>query len=219
MHESNTGRTAMRIAVVNETSAGDKNKDILAALEGCGHEVINAGMKDRAVQPELTYIHTGFMAAALIHLDKADLVIGGCGTGIGFLNSVAQYPGIIVGLLSSPLDAWLFGQINAGNVISLPLNQGYGWAGDTNLRFLFEKLFSVTPGCGYPPHRADSQAQSRETLRHISGKAHVPFAKIVKTLDDRVIQPALSYPGFLDILDIQTIKDEALKKALLARAR
>ena len=34
----------MRIAVVNETSAADKNADILAALDGRGHEVINAGM-------------------------------------------------------------------------------------------------------------------------------------------------------------------------------
>ena len=35
----------MRIAVINETSAADRNADILAALEGRGHEVINAGMR------------------------------------------------------------------------------------------------------------------------------------------------------------------------------
>ena len=35
----------MKIAVINETSAADKNTDILAALDGRGHEVINAGMK------------------------------------------------------------------------------------------------------------------------------------------------------------------------------
>ena len=30
----------MKIAVINETSAADKNKDVLAALEGRGHEII-----------------------------------------------------------------------------------------------------------------------------------------------------------------------------------
>ncbi len=34
----------MKIAVINETSAADKNKDILAALGGRGHEIINAGL-------------------------------------------------------------------------------------------------------------------------------------------------------------------------------
>ena len=53
----------MRIAVINETSAADKNADILAALSGRGHEVVNAGMTRSGTQPELTYIHTGFLAA------------------------------------------------------------------------------------------------------------------------------------------------------------
>ena len=36
----------MKIAVINETSAADRNAEILAALEGRGHEVINAGISD-----------------------------------------------------------------------------------------------------------------------------------------------------------------------------
>lgn len=42
------------------------------------------------------------------------------------------------GLIQSPLDAWLFGQINGGNCISLALNFGYGWATDINLWFVFD---------------------------------------------------------------------------------
>ena len=207
----------MKIAVINETSAGDKNKDILGALEGFGHEVLNAGMKERGGQPELTYIHTGFLAAALINLGRVDLVVGGCGTGIGFLNSVVQYPNVVAGIISGPLDAWLFAQINAGNVLSLPLNQGYGWAGETNLRFIFEKLFSVTSGCGYPPHRAESQAQSRQTLQAISRTSHLPFAEIVAKLDERVVGPVLAFPGVLDLLQIDAIQDPALRAAFQSR--
>ena len=49
----------MRIAILNETSAADRNVDILRALEGRGHILINAGMKQNGAKPELTYIHTG----------------------------------------------------------------------------------------------------------------------------------------------------------------
>ena len=83
--------------MINETSAADRNADILAALEGRGHEVINAGMKKSGEQPELQYIQTGLMAALLLHLKRVDLVVGGCGTGQGFLNSAMQYPACSAG--------------------------------------------------------------------------------------------------------------------------
>ena len=60
----------MKIAVINETSAGDRNADVMAALEGRGHEVINAGMTKTGGQPELTYIHTGLLAALLINAGR-----------------------------------------------------------------------------------------------------------------------------------------------------
>ncbi len=90
----------MRIAIVNETSAADKNADILAALAGRGHEILNVGMKKSGEQPELQYIHTGFLSALLLNLEIADLVVGGCGTGIGYMNSVMQYPGVVCGLIN-----------------------------------------------------------------------------------------------------------------------
>ncbi len=45
----------MKIAVINETSAADKNVDILSALEGRGHEIINVGMTKNGEKPELLY--------------------------------------------------------------------------------------------------------------------------------------------------------------------
>jgi len=204
----------MRIAVINETSAGDKNQDILQALEAFDHEVLNVGMKKGGTSPELTYIHTGFLGALFLNAGRVDLVVGGCGTGIGFLDSIMQYPQVFCGLLRDSLDAWLFAQINGGNAISLALNQGYGWAGETNLRFLFERLFSVPFGCGYPKHRAESQADSRETLIHLSAATHVPFHEIVKKLPDKVVRPALEFPGVLESLDPSSLEDSALAEAL-----
>jgi len=205
----------MKIAVINETSAADRNKDILAALVGRNHEIINAGMKANGEKPELQYIHTGLMAAILLNLQRVDFVVGGCGTGQGFLNSVVQYPGVVCGHILTPLDAWLFVQINAGNCISLALNQGYGWAADVNLRLVFDSLFSVTSGSGYPAHRSEPQRQSRLSIEAISACTHRTMAEILESLPEEIVKPAMSYPGFAELVDADSIKDAKLKAAFL----
>lgn len=207
----------MKIAVINETSAADRNADILAAIEGRGHTIINAGMTKNFAKPELTYIHTGLLTAILLTLKRVDFVVGGCGTGQGYLNSAMQYPGVFCGHIMNSLDAWLFTQINGGNCISLMLNQGYGWAANENLKFIFDRIFSVESGAGYPPHRRESQQQSRETLAGVSTVTHRPFSEIIATLSDAIVKPTLDYPGVKDLIDVDTIEDEALKAAFLKR--
>jgi len=204
----------MNIAVINETSAAEQNTDILAALEGRGHAILNLGMTERGGVPELSYIHTGLIAALLLTLKRVDFVVGGCGTGQGFLNSVMQYPGVVCGHIQNDLDAWLFTQINGGNCISLALNQGYGWAGDVNLRFIFNRIFSVERGGGYPAHRKEPQRQSRLLLETISKCTHRSFAEIIYSLPDQVVRPALTYPGIQELLDLGRMADPDLAKAL-----
>jgi len=207
----------MKIAVINETSAADRNADILAALEGVGHEVINAGMTRSGAKPELTYINTGLLAALLLNSGRVDYVVGGCGTGQGFLNSVMQYPGVFCGHILNPLDAWLFTQINGGNCVSLMLNQAYGWGSDVNLQFIFERIFSVESGAGYPAHRKESQQQSRLTLESISQISHQAMQKIILALSDEVLMPAIEYPGVWELLDVPSLEDQALAEALETR--
>ena len=167
-----------------------------------------------AKSPGLLYIHTGLMAALLLHLKAVDFVIGGCGTGLGFLNSVLQYPGVVCGHLLTPLDAFLFARINAGNCVSLALNQGYGWAGDVNLRMIFDNLFSPQTGTGYPPHRAEPQHQGRELLARISQVAHKPLPEILSALPDEVIQPAIQFPAFREVLQKEMRTDPEIQKKL-----
>jgi len=207
----------MKIAVINETSAADKNKDIIAALDIFDHKIFNVGMKKNGEEPELTYIDTGFLGALLLNTKRVDFVIGGCGTGQGFLNSAMQYPGVFCGHILSPVDAWLFIQINGGNCISLALNQGYGWAGDINLKFIFEKLFSADHGSGYPEHRKKPQQESREILSNISQKVHLDFEVIVEKIDSNIIEKVLKIPGVWDLLDVESIKNDTLRNILLKR--
>lgn len=185
----------MKIAVVNETSTADRNGEILAALEGRGNETINAGMTRSGEKPELQYIHTGLISALLLYFHAADLVVGGCGTGIGYINSVMQYPGVVCGLIHTPLDAWLFAQINQGNCISLALHQDYSWAGEKSLGFIFDRYFGVENA------RSESQADSRQQLGRISAVTHRDMAGILSGLPDEVLKPAIEYPGFLGLLE------------------
>ncbi len=205
----------MKIAIINETSAADRNPDILAALEGRGHTLINAGMTASGTQPELTYIHTGLLTALFLNTGAADFVLGGCGTGQGYLNAVMQYPGVFCGHILTPLDAWLFTQINGGNCVSLMLNQGYGWASDVNLRMIFDALFSVESGKGYPAHRQASQRESRQVLLKVSEATHCSLVEILLALPENVIKSALTYPGIYTKLGVDNLPDSALKKALI----
>lgn len=207
----------MIIAVINETSAADRNSDIIAALEGRGHDILNLGMKKNGEKPELSYIHTGLMTAILLNLNRVDFVVGGCGTGQGYLESVMQYPGVICGHILNALDAWLFTQINAGNCISLALNQGYGWAADINLKFIFDRIFSVKPGSGYPSYRKKPQAEYRKVLDAVSKYTHKDFAEIIENLPDSIIKPTIEYPGMKEIIDIDNIDNQKLKNAFQKR--
>ncbi len=205
----------MRIAVVNEISAADKNQDILQALDGRSFEVFNLGNTHSTDAVQLLYTHTGLMSALLLHLGAVDMVIGGCGTGIGYLNSVLQYPGVVCGHLLSPLDAFLFARINAGNCVSLALNQGYGWAGGVNLRMIFDELFTPETAAGFPAHRAEPQRQGREMLNIISRAAHRSFVEILQSLPVDFVKHTLSYPAFQPVLFENLAADAELRKVVL----
>ena len=199
----------MKVAVINEISARDKNNDIINALKKVGVKPVNVGMVSGENKVELTYIHTGLMAGILLNLGAVDMVIGGCGTGQGFLVSAMQYPSVFCGLVNEPLDAWLFSQINGGNAVSLALNKGYGWAGNINLEYVFDKLFKDERGRGYPPERADSQRQSRERLANISMSSHKSMQDILCEIDKSILDTIFSHNAFAEL-----IKGDVLNKEL-----
>ena len=213
----------MKAAVINEVSARDKNPYVVKALEKRGIEVCNIGMKEGAFEGEgLTYIHTGLMAGLVVSLGGAEIVVGGCGTGHGFLISAMQYPGVFCGLLESPLDAFLFGQINGGNCVSLALNKGFGWAGDINLDYIFEKLFSEGYGQGYPEARRASQQESRARLKAVSALAHRPMKEILAGLEESVVSAVFGHKPFADFVKngcpSSELRDIILHKYLGGRA-
>ena len=203
----------MRIAVINEFSTKNRNGDVLKALEELGYEPVNLGMKDLEGEPQLNYLETAFLSALALNLKAVDFVVGGCGTGQGYMNALLQYPGTFCGLLTDPTDAFLYSRINAGNCVSLPLNKGYGGGGgDINLKYIFEKLFNDTHGGGYPETRKEFQADLRKILNKRSLNAHKSMEEIVDTMDETILKKALLFPGIRDM--IEEAPESVLKKKI-----
>ena len=190
------GGVFVKIAVITEGSTKHHNADVMKALEGMGHEVVNLGMKNVDGEPDLTYMETGLMTAIALNLKAVDFVVGGCGTGQGYMNAVLQYPGVFCGLIMDPVEAFLYSQVNAGNCISLQLNKGYGGiGGDLNVKYILEKLFNDTYGQGYPAARKAVQVDARKRLETLSQQSHRPMTEILKTIDPQLIRRTLDFPG------------------------
>lgn len=177
----------MKIALINENSQAAKNGMICQALktvvEPMGHEVRNYGMYTAEDASQLTYVQAGILAAVLLNAGAADYVITGCGTGEGAMLACNSFPGVICGHVEDPLDAYTFAQINDGNAIALPFAKGFGWGGDLNLQYIFEKLFAEEGGQGYPRERAVPEQRNKRILDEVKKYTYRDMAKILEDLD------------------------------------
>ncbi len=203
----------MKIALINENSQAAKNDQIYRALkkvaDAKGYEVRNYGMYGAEDKAQLTYVQNGILAAILLNSGAADFVVTGCGTGEGAMLALNSFPGVICGHVATPLDAYTFAQINDGNAISIPFALGYGWGGDLNLEYIFEKLFSEPFGGGYPKERVVPEQRNKKILDGVREKAFRPLSEILKDLDPELVKGAIAGERF-DELFFADAGDEEL---------
>ncbi len=209
----------MRIALINENSQAAKNEMICNALkkvaEPMGHEVVNYGMYNAEDEEQLTYVQAGILAAVLLNSKAADYVITGCGTGEGAMLACNSFPGVICGHVEDALDAYTFAQINDGNAIAIPFAKGFGWGGDLNLEYIFEKLFAEESGQGYPRERAVPEKRNKKILDEVKKETYRDLNTILVSLDQELVKGALKTKGienyfFKDCQD-ETIADTVKK--------
>lgn len=190
----------MKIALINENSQAAKNELIVSTLkkvvEPMGHEVFNYGMYSAEDAAQLTYVQNGILAAVLLNSGAADFVITGCGTGEGAMLACNSFPKVLCGHIESPLDAYLFTQVNDGNCVALPFAENFGWGGELNLQYIFEKLFLAPGGGGYPPERVVPEQRNKKILDSVKEITHVDMVTILKNLDRDLVKGALSGEKF-----------------------
>jgi ribose 5-phosphate isomerase RpiB len=190
----------MKIALINENSQAAKNEVIFNALktvaEPLGHQVFNYGMYGAEDKASLTYVMNGILAGILLNSKAADFVVTGCGTGMGAMLACNSMPGVFCGLVIDPTDAFLFGQINDGNAISMPYAKGFGWAAELNLQDVYRKLFDGERGLGYPKERAAIMAKNRGILKDVKAIANKDMLTVLKEIDQDLLKAAIAGEKF-----------------------
>ena len=204
----------MKIALINENSQAAKNalieKTLREVVEPKGFTVVNYGMYSADDKAQLTYVQEGLLAAILLNSGAADFVVTGCGTGEGATLAMNAFPGVLCGHIVDPSDAYLFSQINAGNAAAFPFAKGFGWGGELNLKYCFEKLFEAAPGGGYPPERVVPEQRNKRILDTVRKAAFKEdLVEILKSLDPELVKGAVAGKNFRELF-FANCKDEKI---------
>lgn len=193
----------MKIAVIQASSQKDKNKLIydcvLQAVKNQDSEVINFG-----IFPEekvmYSYIEIAFMVSLLLESGAVDFVVTGCSSGQGMMLACNSLPGVLCGYVPTPADAFLFGRINDGNAVSLPLGLNFGWAGEINLQSIADRLFDGPFGIGYPQKDAERKKNDTKKLKEINMIAKRKMEDVLLSLDSKLISAACQRKNVYDYI-------------------
>ena len=191
----------MKIAVIQASSQANKNKLIFETVRQYASdcEVFNFGCKEDENE-KYSYIEISLLIGLLLSSGAVDFVVTGCSSGQGMMLACNSMPTVLCGYAPTPIDAYLFAQINNGNAISLPLGEEYTWAGEDNLKKTIEKLFSEPFGQGYPKSEAERKIKDTELLKTIRNDSQIKILELVDKLDQETIDSIMRKKDVIDYM-------------------
>ena len=200
----------MRIAVIQASSQVAKNELIYSVVKkyAAGSEVINFGCFGNE-DNKYSYIEISVLVGLLLSSKSVDLVVTGCSSGQGMMLACNNMPGVLCGYIPTPMDAYLFAQINDGNAVSLPLGEEYTWAGEENLDKTIARLFSEPFGQGYPKSEAERKLADTRLLKNIRNSSQVKMTELLKTLEKPLLYKVLSKKDVVEYV-LENGRDEEL---------
>lgn len=86
-----------------------------------------------------------------------------------------------------------------GNCVALPFAENFGWGGELNLQYTFEKLFCAPGGGGYPPERVVPEQRNKKILDQVKEVTHTDMVTILKNLDRELVRVLYPVPGLRSI--------------------
>lgn len=200
----------MIIAVIQASSQVAKNELIYSAVKkyAADAEVINFGCFGNEEQ-KYSYIEISILIGILLSCKVVDLVVTGCSSGQGMMLACNNMPGVLCGYIPTPMDAYLFAQINDGNAVSLPLGEEYTWLGEENLDMTIAKLFSEPFGQGYPKSEAERKLEDTMLLKSIRSSSQIKMTELLKTLEKPLLDKVLSKKDVVEYV-LENGRDEEL---------
>ena len=182
----------MRIGIIQASSQASKNQLLFDTVKkyAAGDEIINFGCSEN--EPErYTYVEISVLAGMLLASKAVDFIVTGCSSGQGMMLACNSFPGVLCGYAPTPMDAYLFVQINNGNAVSLPLGEEYTWAGYENFENTIAKLFSEPFGRGYPKSEAARKIKDTLLLKEIRIRSQRTAADLLNVLDRSFLEQIL----------------------------
>lgn len=189
----------MRIGVIQASSQASKNQILYAATEEAAgtNEVLNFGCFE-GEQETYSYVETALSAGLLLASKAVDFVVTGCSSGQGMMLACNSLPGVMCGYVPTPQDAFLFGRINDGNAVSVPLGLNYGWLGEMNLRYTLQALFEGPFGTGYPEKDAQRKMRDTALVKTINAASKISMIDLLSKLDRKLRDKVLNWRSVMD---------------------
>ena len=182
----------LKIAVIQASSQAGKNAFIYETVARyAGSDVVNFGCREGG-EPGFSYVEISLLIGMLLYSGAVDFVVTGCSSGQGMALACNSLPGTICGYAPTPMDAYLFCQINNGNALSLPLGEDYTWSGFDNCEATIKAAFSEPFGQGYPKSEAARKLKDTELLKSVRKLSQTGFIEFLEKLDEPLIEKALS---------------------------
>lgn len=191
----------MRIGVIQASSQISKNRILyeLTKKNAVNDEVINCGCFEEETE-EYSYVDIALQAGLLLASETMDFIVTGCSSGQGMMLACNSIPSVLCGYTPAPQDAYLFGRINNGNAVSVPLGLNYGWAGKLNLDYTLHALFSESFGTGYPREEADRKRRDSELVKKLKSTSEVTFTQFLNKLDSSFLSKNLKRSTVTDYI-------------------
>ena len=183
----------MRIAVIQASSQAGKNELLYETVKkyAAGSEVVNFGCRPDEGE-KYSYIEISVLIGLLLGSGAVDFVVTGCSSGQGMMLACNSMPGVLCGYAPTPMDAYLFAQINDGNAVSLPLGEEYTWAGAENFEQTVAKLFSEPFGQGYPRSEAARKLKDTALLKEIRRKSQVEMSELLGKMNEDLLRKVMT---------------------------
>ncbi len=183
----------MIVGIIQASSQTSKNQLLyeLTKRADARNEIINFGCFENE-SDGYSYVEISIEIGLLLASNAVDFIVTGCSSGQGMMLACNNMPGVLCGYTPTAQDAFLFGRINAGNAISVPLGLNYGWAGELNLRYILAALFEQPFGIGYPAKEAARKTKDMAILNSIQLLSKFPMVDLLNRLDKGLVNKALN---------------------------
>ncbi len=198
----------MKIGIIQASSQASKNILLFNTVKkyAANSEVINFGCTENE-KNQYSYVEISILAGLLLASGSVDFIVTGCSSGQGMMLACNSMPGVLCGYVPTPMDAYLFAQINNGNAVSLPLGEDYTWTGFDNFEKTISRLFSEPFGQGYPKSEALRKMKDTMLLKSIRKHSQISTIDLLNSMDPILLSKIMDKKNVINYISTYGCSD------------